>query len=164
MSATGKSTVGRIVANLLDYKFIDSDKEIEQRTGVDISWIFEIEGEEKFRDRESQVLDEVTRQNGIVLATGGGIIGREANRAILRSRGWVAWLKASIPELVRRAGNAESRPMLKQGDTVEESLIRLDSERRPLYESVSDTSFLTFGSDKRVLARAIADWYLKVTT
>ena len=164
LSATGKTTIGKIVANMLDYEFVDSDAEIEERTGVQVSWIFELEGESKFRDRESDILMEITRRNRIVLATGGGIVLREDNRALLRSRGWVACLTSSTEELARRAGNVKTRPLLQEGESIETTLIQMERVRRPLYESVSDITFKTFGEDKRALAHDIVAWYRKVNS
>lgn len=130
---------------MLDYDFVDSDAEIEERTGVQVSWIFELEGESKFRDRESDILKEITRRSRIVLATGGGVVLREENRALLRSRGWVACLTSSTEELARRAGNVQTRPLIQQGDSIEQTFLEMERVRRPLYESVSDISFKTFG-------------------
>lgn len=149
---------------MLDYDFVDSDAEIEERTGVQVSWIFELEGESKFRDRETDTLREITRRSRIVLATGGGIVLREENRALLRSRGWVVCLTSSADELARRAGNAQTRPLLQTGESIEETFLKMERERRPLYESVSDITFKTFGEDKRALARDIAAWYRKISS
>ena len=162
LSATGKTTIGKIIAKMLDYEFVDSDAEIEARTGVQVSWIFELEGESKFRERESEVLKEITRRNRIVLATGGGIVLREENRGLLRSRGWVVCLTSNTEELARRAGNVQTRPLLQKGESLEETFVQMDRERRPLYESVSDVTFKTFGEDKRTLARDIVAWYRKI--
>lgn len=148
---------------MLNYEFVDSDAEIEERTGVRVSWIFELEGESKFRDRESAVLKDITRRSRIVLATGGGIVLREANRALLRSRGWVACLTSSTEELARRAGSSQTRPLLQRGESIEETFFEMERERRPLYENVSDITFKTFGEDKRALARDIVAWYRKVS-
>lgn len=163
LSATGKTTIGRIVANMLDYDFVDSDAEIEERTGVRVSWIFELEGESKFRDREAAVLQDITQRNRIVLATGGGIVLREDNRALLRSRGWVVCLTSSTEELARRAEGSQARPLLQAEESIERTFLEMEKERRPLYESVSDVTFKSFGAEKKALARDIADWYRKIS-
>lgn len=149
---------------MLDYEFVDSDAEIEERTGVRVSWIFELEGESKFRDRESAVLNDITRRSRIVLATGGGIVLRDANRALLRSRGWVVCLTSSTAELARRAGSSQTRPLLQGRESIKETFLEMERERRPLYESVSDITFKTFGEDKRAVARDIVAWYRKINT
>ena len=92
----GKSTVGKQLAKALGRDFYDTDREIERRTGVSISWIFEMEGESGFRQREQKVLDELSQLKNIVLATGGGIVLAEENRRMLRSRGYVVYLSTSI--------------------------------------------------------------------
>ena len=91
----GKTTVGRHLASHIGFTFHDTDRVIEQRAGADISWIFELEGEERFRDREQQVIEEMTQRQGIVLATGGGAVLRERNRALLRERGVVVYLRGA---------------------------------------------------------------------
>lgn len=147
---------------MLGYEFVDTDAEIEKQTGVQISWIFELEGESKFRDRESKVLKAVTRRNQIVLATGGGVVLREENRALLRNRGWVACLTSSSEELARRASSLQTRPLLQQDDSIEKTFLDMDRVRGPLYESVSDVTFKSFGEDRRTLARDIVEWYLRM--
>lgn len=161
MSGTGKSTIGRLVANKLEYEFFDTDAEIEKRTGVQISWIFELEGECKFRERESEVLRDLTKRNRIVLATGGGIVLREPNRALMRNRGQVICLTAPVDGLLERIGTARTRPVLQREETVEKALVRMQSERNPLYESVADMSFETYGHSKQVVAQEIVAWYSK---
>ena len=159
MTATGKTTVGKLVAQMLDYQFIDTDAVIEERCGAQISWIFEIEGEEKFRERESEVLRDLTKQIGMVVSTGGGIVLKEQNRMLLRRHGAVACLDCSITELLNRIKETSSRPMLNRESSVEESLVKMEEARRPLYESVADKTFSTYGDDKTQLARDIANWY-----
>ncbi|MCY4143518.1 MAG: shikimate kinase [Gammaproteobacteria bacterium] len=161
MSGTGKSTIGRIVANKLEYAFFDTDAEIEKRTGVQISWIFELEGECKFRERESEVLRDLTRRNRIVLATGGGIVLRESNRDLLNKRGQVVCLTAPIADLVERIGSARTRPVLQHEESIESALVRMQSERNPLYDSVTDVSFDTYGHSKLAVALDIVAWYSK---
>lgn len=161
MSGTGKSTIGRLVANKLEYEFFDTDAEIERRTGVQISWIFELEGESKFRERESEVLEDLTNRSRIVLATGGGIVLRESNRAQIRNRGLVICLTAPIDGLIERIGNARTRPVLQREETVEKALLRMQSERSPLYDSVADMSIETYGHSRQAVAQDIVAWYTK---
>ena len=121
MPSAGKSTVGRMLADALGQRFIDSDEEIVRRNGVEISTIFEIEGEAGFREREAAVLDELTRMESVVLATGGGAVLKEDNRAVLRSRGLVVYLRAGIDTLEARTRKQHGaalnkRPLLEGVD------------------------------------------------
>lgn len=138
----GKSTVGRQLAKALGRDFYDTDKEIERRTGVSISWIFEMEGESGFRQREQKVLDELSLLKNIVLATGGGIVLSEENRRVLRSRGYVVYLSASVEQLLRRTNKDKNRPLL-QTDNPKETVKALMSERAPLYQDVADIELRT---------------------
>lgn len=133
----GKSTVGRFLAERLGYEFVDSDHEIEARTGVTIPMIFDIEGEAGFRQREATVIDELTQQPNIILATGGGAVLRESNRRHLRSRGFVIYLRSSVESLVQRTKNDRNRPLL-QTDNPEAVLRDLLEQRDPLYLEVAD--------------------------
>ena len=112
LMGAGKSTIGKRLAESMGKKFIDSDHEIERRTGVSIPTIFDIEGEEGFRTRETAVIDELTQQRGIVLATGGGAILRPENRSFLSARGLVIYLNASVDQLHRRTRMDRNRPLL----------------------------------------------------
>lgn len=151
----GKSTVGRALARLLRTEFVDSDSEIEQRTGADIPWIFEIEGESGFRDREARVIDDLTQTDGIVLATGGGAVLRPDNRRCLAERGFVVFLQATLREQVRRTAKDQKRPLLA-GQDRRQVLQDLMQERQPLYEEVADLCLPTAGSSASQLARQIA--------
>jgi shikimate kinase len=138
----GKSTVGKQLAKALGRDFFDSDKEIEKRTGVSISWIFEMEGEEGFRIREQKVIDELTSLKDIVLATGGGAILAEENRRVLRSRGHVVYLSASLEQLLRRTSKDKNRPLL-QTDDPKQKVKELLEQRGPLYHDVADIELRT---------------------
>lgn len=132
----GKTTIGRTVARHLGRPFFDTDHEIESRCGVRITTIFELEGEEGFRRRETRVLDDLSRRSGIVLATGGGIVTRPENREMLRTRGHVIYLDAALPELWRRVRRNRNRPLLQ----VENPRARLEAlfcERDPLYREIA---------------------------
>jgi shikimate kinase len=132
LMGAGKTTVGRAVAKRLDRPFFDSDHEVVARTGVRIPIIFEVEGEEGFRVRESQVIDELTQRSGIVLATGGGAVLREDNRRYLKERGLVIYLRANPHELWLRTRRDKNRPLLQTEDP-RGRLEALYAARDPLY-------------------------------
>jgi shikimate kinase len=133
----GKSTIGRLLASDLRLEFKDTDKEIEDRSGVDIPWIFDMEGEEGFRNREAAMLAELATLNQILLATGGGIIVKPENRRVLASNGRVVYLRASVNEQVRRTSRDKKRPLL-QNDSPRQVLSDLMAEREPLYLEIAD--------------------------
>ena len=112
----GKSTIGRHLADELHLEFFDSDQEIEKRTGADISWVFDIEGEEGFRDREESVIHDLTEKQGIVLATGGGSVVRNGVRNRLSARGIVVYLETTIDKQVARTQRDKRRPLLRNDD------------------------------------------------
>lgn len=150
----GKTTVGKKLAEQRGLHFVDSDHEIEARTGVDISFIFEKEGEEGFRKREQAVLEALTQESGIVLATGGGAIIKADNRSHLKARGYVVYLHASVAQQFSRVERSENRPLLTQGDR-REILTRLFIERDPLYREVADIVLDTDGKNAKQLAHLI---------
>ncbi len=139
---TGKSTVGKRLAEVLGYHFYDSDKEIEKRAGVSISWIFEMEGEARFRSRERKILAELTRQRNIVLATGGGTVLDEENRQQLRSYGHTVYLYSSVEQLCRRTAKDKNRPLLKLKNR-KQQIERLLLQRSQLYHDVADIELHT---------------------
>lgn len=134
---SGKTTIGRQLAKSLNREFVDSDHEISHRTGADIPWIFDIEGEAGFRERERAVINDLTQQSGIVLATGGGAILAEENRKALSSRGLTVYLSASIEQLFKRTAKDRNRPLL-QTDDPRARLEALMLARDPLYREVAD--------------------------
>lgn len=136
LMGAGKTTVGKLLAKRLDKRFVDADHEIEQRTGVKISVIFELEGEEGFRDREQAVIGDLSECEDIVMATGGGAILREANRHSLRSRGTVIYLRATVDDLWRRTRNDKNRPLL-QTENPRARLQELLTQRDPLYRETA---------------------------
>lgn len=140
----GKSTIGRHLARLLGKRLIDLDTEIEARCGASIAWIFDVEGEAGFRDRETAMLRECTLGDNLVLATGGGVVLRPANRALLRERGLVVYLAASPQQLYERTRHDTHRPLLQTGDR-KATLARILSEREPLYR---ETAHLIFRSQQ----------------
>jgi shikimate kinase len=153
---SGKTAVGRQLARRLGYRFIDSDAEIEARTGVDIPFIFEKEGEEGFRARERDVIDELSQRPGIVLGTGGGAILAEENRQCLAARGVVVYLETSVAQQVVRTSRSRVRPLLHTDDPRGklESLMAL---REPLYRSLAAITVRTDGRKVGAVADEIAD-------
>ncbi len=154
LMAVGKSTVGRMLAQQLGYRFYDTDHVIEERAGADIAWIFDVEGEEGFRDRETQVLEELSQLEGVVIATGGGAVLREQNRKCLASRGCVVHLDSPLERLLERTQKDRKRPLLQEGNP-EETLARLQFEREPLYSEVADYRFVTDRQGPKHLVRSI---------
>jgi len=134
---SGKTTVGRVLAKKLNKRFIDSDHEIEARTGASIPLIFEIEGEASFRQRETEAIRDLTAQQGIVLATGGGAILRPENRAYLKARGTVIYLRASVNSILHRTSHDKNRPLLQTADP-RKKIEELAREREPYYRDVAD--------------------------
>ncbi|NHZ88237.1 3-dehydroquinate synthase [Massilia sp. CCM 8733] len=133
----GKTTIGRILARKLGKRFVDSDHEIEARTGATIPWIFEIEGEASFRRREAEVIRDLTAQDGLVLATGGGAVLDPASRAYLKQRGRVVYLRASVNSIMLRTTHDKSRPLLQTADP-RKKLEELTAQREPLYREIAD--------------------------
>lgn len=133
---SGKTTVGRVLAKKLNKRFIDSDHEIEARTGVSIPVIFELEGEQSFRQREADVIRELTDLDDIVLATGGGAILNPASREYLKSRGTVIYLQASINQILQRTSHDRNRPLLQTADP-RKRIEELARQREPYYREVA---------------------------
>jgi shikimate kinase len=150
----GKSTIGRHLADELHLDFFDSDQEIERRTGADIAWIFDLEGEDGFRKREETIIHDLTDKQGIVLATGGGSIVSKAVRNRLSARGIVVYLQTTIDKQVARTQRDKRRPLL-QNDDPESVLIALGEERNPLYEEVADYVIETDEQSARAVANQI---------
>jgi shikimate kinase len=141
MMGVGKTTIGRKLAQHLHMEFYDSDAEIEQNTKATISWIFELEGEEKFREREMKAIDSLTKQKNIVLATGGGAILSEENRRHLKERGVVIYLYADPNALIKRT-RLEGRPLLNKKNAYE-TFINLLEKREQLYKEIARFSYDT---------------------
>ena len=151
---SGKSTVGKIISSELFLNFFDTDEEIEARTGASIDWIFDLEGEEGFRKRESKILEEMVQQNSIVLSTGGGIILSESNRELLSSRGTVFYLATPIAVQLERTSKDKDRPLLKNGDPGK-ILEELHLARESLYEGVADYIVNTEGKSSQEVSTEI---------
>lgn len=148
---SGKSTIGQLLASRLNREFYDSDLYIEERTGVDIPRIFDIEGEEGFRQRETRALRELTHKQNLVLATGGGSVLREENRKLLRASGYIIFLDTSVNQQMERLKHDKKRPLL-QTDNPREKLEKLLAERKPIYLELADMRIQT----DRKFARKVA--------
>jgi len=156
LMGAGKTTIGRLLARRLDMTFIDSDHEIEARTGATIPWIFEIEGEASFRRREADVIRELTAQNGIVLATGGGAVLDPASRALLAERGTVIYLRASVSSILQRTAHDKNRPLLQTADP-RRKLEDLTAQREPLYREIADMVIDTGRPNVQSMVQTILD-------
>ena len=137
LMGAGKSTIGRQLARELGKQFRDSDSEIEKRTGVSIDVIFDIEGEQGFRRRETGLLRELVGERGIVLATGGGAVLASENRQLLRDNGLIIYLKASAEHLAGRVKLDRRRPLLQSGDKLVK-IRELMTQREPVYHQLAD--------------------------
>ena len=137
---SGKTTIGQRLADLLGLEFLDCDQELEAHTGASVSLIFDVEGEEGFRARETRLLADLTNRKGVLIATGGGAVLREENRRMLRETGLVVYLKTSVAQQLRRLSRDRSRPLLQTEDR-RARLEALAEHRNPLYEEVSQIVF-----------------------
>lgn len=152
----GKSTIGRMLAKELGYRFMDSDRIIEERCGANIPWIFDVEGEAGFRQRETAMLCELANQSNIVLATGGGAVMREENHPHLKRDALVIYLKTSIEQQVERTRKDRNRPLL-QNDNPEAVLRRLFALRDPLYTQLADIVMFTDRKSPRLVVRQLVN-------
>ncbi len=151
----GKTTIGRLLAKDLNLPFLDSDHEVEARSGADIPWIFDMEGESGFRLREMQVVTELCSIKGVVMATGGGVVKAEANRRALCANGFVVYLYAPVSVQLERTARDKRRPLLQRPDR-EQVLRSLLKERDPLYRGIADLVLDTQKmSPKTVIAEII---------
>ncbi|WP_271197765.1 shikimate kinase AroK [Pseudomonas turukhanskensis] len=152
----GKSTIGRLLAKELRLSFKDSDKEIEQRTGANIPWIFDVEGEAGFREREQAVIGELCELDGVVLATGGGAVLRPENRSALRAGGRVVYLHTSVDQQLDRTSRDRNRPLLRTANPgkVLADLMRI---RDPLYREIADVIIETDERPPRMVVQEILE-------
>jgi shikimate kinase len=157
MMGAGKSTVGVRLARRLDRAFIDVDRELECRLGVDIPTIFDLEGEEGFRRRESQLIDELTTREDLVLATGGGAVQSPANRRVLSSRGLVVYLRATPADLWQRLRRDKHRPLLK-AENPRQRVFELVEQRDPQYQEIADHVVNTGRQPVDLAVDSIIDW------
>jgi len=152
----GKSAVGRQLARMLHLSFVDSDDEIESRTGVDISFIFEKEGEEGFRKREAKVIDDLSGRDGVVLATGGGAVVDPQSRSRLGARGFVVYLHTTVEQQLARTQKGRDRPLLENGDRGQ-ILEELMAARDPIYREIADLIVETDGRKVKAVANEILE-------
>lgn len=150
----GKTTIGSQLAHALRFEFIDSDREIEARTGAKIPLIFELEGEEGFRNRETQAIDDLTQRSRIVLATGGGAVLREQNREFLCTRGIVTYLTAPIDVLLARTARDKNRPLLQTEDP-EAVFKKILQQRAPIYQEMAHITIDTSEANIRDTVKKI---------
>ena len=158
LMGAGKTTIGRQLAKALQLPFYDSDKAIEEQTGVDIPTIFEYEGEEGFRAREQNMIAELTQINGIVLATGGGAILRAANRKALTENGFVVYLQCSVDKILQRTKRDTQRPLLNT-ENPRARIEKLFSEREPDYLSCADFKIETSSMQSKAVVQKILNEY-----
>lgn len=152
---SGKTSVGMQLAKKLNMPYFDSDKEIEKATGVNVSWIFEVEGEAGFRKRERSMINTLSKKEGIVLATGGGAIVTPDNCDTLKQTGLIIYLKVSLElQLHRTSKRIGGRPLLEVDDP-KQKLIELNAERAPIYEKLADYTYNTDGKTPAALANQI---------
>lgn len=152
----GKSTIGRQLARDLKLDFYDADIEIEERTGADLGWIFDVEGEEGFRVREENIIEELTALQGILLATGGGAVASVENRKNLAARGTVVYLYATVSQQVKRTARDRRRPLLR-GVEPGEVLNKLMDERDHLYREIADIVVSTDGKSVRTVSQEVIE-------
>ncbi|WP_188630476.1 shikimate kinase AroK [Oceanisphaera marina] len=153
----GKSTIGKYLAQQLHMEFYDSDHEIERRTGADISWVFDVEGEEGFRQREEKVINDLSELQGIVLATGGGSIKSKESRNRLSARGIVVYLETPVEKQLARVQKDKRRPLLQTEEAPEDVLQRLAAERNALYQEIADYVVRTDEQGAKLVANQIAE-------
>lgn len=153
----GKTSVGRYLAKQLNKDFYDTDEEIEKRTGVSLSWIFDLEGMAGYRERELRVIEALSSLSNIVLSTGGGCVETPEVRDLLRKRGTVIYMEVSLETQLNRLKRDKKRPLL-QGDNPQEVLIRLWEEREPFYEEIADFTVITNNRSVRDVCEDILNW------
>ena len=151
--ASGKSTLGKKLAQTLEIDFLDTDNEIEKKAGAEISWIFEVEGEDGFRERESKALQKSVEKDNVVISTGGGIVTIEENRDLMIAKGKVVYLKTPIEIQLKRTENDKKRPLLSQGSR-EQTLRVLKEERDLQYKEIAD---ITISHDQQKSRNAVID-------
>jgi shikimate kinase len=153
----GKSTIGKYLAQQLHMDFYDSDQEIERRTGADISWVFDVEGEEGFRQREEKVINDLSELQGIVLATGGGSVKSKESRNRLSARGIVVYLETPVEKQLARVQKDKRRPLLQTEEPPQDVLERLAAERNELYLEIADYVVRTDEQSAKLVANQIVE-------
>ncbi|QCI20660.1 shikimate kinase AroK [Buchnera aphidicola (Brachycaudus cardui)] len=158
----GKSTIGRQLSQQLNMEFFDSDQEIEKRTGADINWVFDVEGESGFRVREQKIIDELTKKQGIILATGGGSVTFKETRNFLSARGIVIYLETTIDKQLSRTKRDKKRPLLQVTASNRTVLEDLAYKRNPLYENIADITVQTDNQSAKSVAFNIINLLEKI--
>ena len=146
--ASGKSTLGKKLAQTLGIAFVDTDKEIEKKAGAEISWIFEVEGEKGFRERERKALEKSIKEDDVVISTGGGIVTLKKNRDLIATKGKVVYLKTPLKLQLKRTEKDKKRPLLAKGNK-KKILEALKKEREPRYEEIADITIDQNGQKNR---------------
>lgn len=154
----GKTTIGVSLAKELKLNFFDSDMEIINNTGVSIDHIFDIEGEDGFRIRETKILEEISKKSGAVIATGGGIVMSATNRKILKKTGLIIYLKSSIKELAKRTSNCKNRPIINKSDNIETTIKDIIKKREPLYKEIANLEIDTTKYSYKNLIKKIVNY------
>ncbi len=152
----GKTTIGRVLADLLGLDFFDSDREIEASTGADIPWIFDVEGESGFRARETRMIEQLSNKKNIVLATGGGTVLSAENREWLKARGVIVYLRAPVSQQLERTSRDKTRPLL-QTPNPEQKIRKLMEIREPLYQELADLVVDTFRRNPKTVSQDICE-------
>jgi len=152
---SGKTTIGKHLAKIFGLEFYDCDHELERLTGASVNLIFDLEGEEGFRIRETQLLRHLAEKSGVLIATGGGTVCKEENRRLLRSQGLVIYLKTSVENQLKRLSKDKSRPLLQAADR-KQRLVDLARVRNPLYDATADLVFSTRSSSVYATAKALS--------
>lgn len=158
---SGKTSIGKQLAIILGLEFYDCDQELERLTGASVNLIFDVEGEQGFRARETRMLDTLTARKGVLVATGGGVVCSEENRQMLCSRGFVVYLKTSVEKQLKRLSHDKSRPLLQAEDR-QQRLLDLAQARNPLYDATADLVFSTRNSSVRASAKTLSSTIVKL--
>ena len=156
LMGSGKTTIGKLISKSLERKFLDTDHAIEEKTGVDVSTIFELEGEEGFRSREHNFLRELKDSQKLVIATGGGIVLSSENRDLLKKIGCVVYLRSNIKDLVSRLKDDKTRPLI-QNVNLSQKINELFHERDPLYASIADYIIETKNKNINIIKKEIME-------
>ena len=152
---SGKTTIGKQLAKMLGLEFFDCDQELERLTGASVNLIFDVEGEAGFRLRERQMLDQLSKKSDVLIATGGGVVCDEENCRVLRSRGFVVYLKTSVEKQLKRLSQDKSRPLL-QAENKAQRLASLARVRNPLYDEIADLVFSNRNTSVHASAKALS--------
>ena len=158
----GKTSVAKQLSQLIGFPFYDTDLEIEKKTGVSVSWIFQVETEAGFRKRETEMIDTLTQEKGIILSTGGGSIVSSENRQFLKERGFIAYLTVSFDlQFERTKRHRGHRPLIDYPDA-DNRLKKLNEERQSLYEEIADKNYCTDEQNPRNIAYKIYQDFLVI--